>query len=248
MQQIQPTTANTTSGQAPIHPVNAAQGPINPNEGAFEQTVPHTNNVNHGVVQQTSQNTNSSCDVSGQSSQASVDQSIGGSVQDFQPVDIADQNLFLNQIDGTNHSSPDAAAIQNQGVEVPQSQADTSDAWMQFAGSDAMDGLNFDFSFDPLQGSSVMDGLDLNFVVDAGLQGDSTMTQEAVNPQQDFPHQGVPQQPSQHQPSEEESVQQQSMEGANAQQVSNSDDMFADLNYEDLAAYLEPLVRFNAEN
>lgn len=214
-QQTQPATADPINGHSPNLSINQAQGPINPNEGAFEPT-PEANNINPGSVQQTRQtNPNPNVNDFGLNDQANVDSNHGGFIQNSQPDDLVNNNLIPNQIDGANNPSLDAAVTQNHGFEVPQFESDLSSLWTGFSSSNFMNGLDFDFSLNSLP------------------QGDSSKDQQTIQ---------------QNQPAQEQHVQQQSAEGENADQVSNNDDLFGDIDYEQFAAGLGPLARFNAEN
>lgn len=250
VQQIQPATADPVIGHARTHPANQAQGPIIPNEGAFEPTAHQTNNFNPGSVQQTHQA--SPGPNFGLNNQANVDPNHGGFVQNSQPGDVLNNNFNPNPVNGANNLSLDGAATQNHGFEFPQSQSDSSNAWMDFTGSDLMNSWDFDFSLGSVP------------------QGDSAKDRQTVPPQQDFPQldisqpdisqlnlpqQAIQQQPAQqsqpvqqNQPAQERQVQLQSTAGENAEQVSNHDDLFGDMDYEQFGADLAPLARFNAEN
>lgn len=219
-QQMQPATADPINGHSPNPSVIHAQGPINPNKGAFEPTT-QANNINPSFVQPTHQtNRNPNINDFGLNDQANVDPNHSGFVQNSQPDDLVNNNFTPNQIDGANNPSLDAAVTQNHGFEVPQFESDLSSLWTGFSSSNFMNGLDFDFSLNSLP------------------QGDSSKDQQTVNPQ---PAQ-------QNQPAQEQHVQQQFTEGENADQVSNNDDLFGDMDYEQFAAGLGPLARFNAEN
>lgn len=256
-QQNWPTTADTSNGHASTHPVSSAQGPVNPNEGAFEPPTPQTNISNHGFVQQNGQNPSLNYDVFGQNNQTNVDPNLGDFVQDFQSIDQSNNNPFPNQFDGANSVSPDAAVFQNQGFELPQSQSGSSNGWMEFLGNDAMDGLDFDFS------------------LSSAPQGDFVTNQQAIPPQQDVAQQHSPQQVVQQQPAEhqmaqqdqpveqdqpaqeqqaqmwqqfdEDPLQQQFPEAENAQQVAGDVDLYG-LNYQQLVADLQSVAEFNVQN
>lgn len=250
-QQDSPTTADTNNGHASTHPVSSAQGSVNPNEGAVEPTTPQTNISNQDSVQQNGQGSNLNYDDFGYNNQTNVDPNLGGLVQDFQSIDQSNINPFPNQFDGANSLSPDAAAFQSQGFELPPSQSG-SNGWMDFLDNDAMDGLDFDFSLDSVP------------------QGDFVTNQQAIPPQQDVAQQVFQEQPAEHQMAqqhqpveqnqpaqeqqvqmwqqfEEDPLQQQQFaeaENLNAQQVPGDVDLYG-LDYQQLVADLQQVAEFN---
>lgn len=92
--------------------------------------------------------------------------------------------------------------------------------------------MDFDFNFELAAAPQVESGVEQPTTHSQAVAQQPFHTQQTVQPQY----------------SHEQQTQQLSTEVDNAQKVSDNNDLFGDLEYERLAAELEPLATFNAEN
>lgn len=237
MQHAQPTAAGQSGSQPNPNTLGAAQGSVNPNLGAFEQTL-QTHNQSHELVELVQEATN--------------------------PIDgVLDQNINgLAQNDGQSNPTTDAEMLCNQEVVLPvQTHPGTSDEYDGVRTSDGTEdtGMVLDDSDDFTdQGDSAMGSTNKSQDQETVEQKKKELQERLLFPHW-FSHEKQQQEDQSCQPAKqpakqqkavtrEQAAQGQTSENDLNQQDSDTDSLFGDSESDELAQMLEPVASFNAEN